>query len=131
MVAGPCPCPCPLAREIHGDSDRAVHAHSRSTVIVSVPLPPPPGSGEPTPVTDTRQRVIADGATLVVDEVPPQPLTAASSPIAARAVENRDDSEERRTIQDHPKNGSPECKLRDRSQALQAPHCRDWRRQSR
>jgi hypothetical protein len=84
MLAGPCP--CALARAIHGDSDRAVHAHSRSTVIVSVPLPPPAGIVELPPLTDAPQRSMEDGATLVVDEEPPQPLRARKSPIVERVV---------------------------------------------
>ena len=91
MLAGPCP--CVLAREIQDESDRADHAHSRSTVIVNVPLPPPAGIGEPPPATETPQRVIDDGATLVLEEVPPQPLRARSSPMAAKAVDNRDERE--------------------------------------
>jgi hypothetical protein len=91
MLAGPCP--CVLAREIQVESDRADHAHSRSTVIVNVPLPPPAGIGEPPPATDTPQRVMDDGATLVLEEVP-QPLRARSSPMAAKAVDNSDERKE-------------------------------------
>jgi hypothetical protein len=87
------PCPCALAREIHGDSDRAVHAHSRSTVIVSVPLPPPAGIVELPPLTDTPQRLMDDGATLVVDEDPPQPLRPRKSPNAATAAAAADQRE--------------------------------------
>jgi hypothetical protein len=36
-------------------------------------LPPPAGIGELPPVTDTPQRVMEEGATLVLEEVPPQP----------------------------------------------------------
>jgi hypothetical protein len=91
MLAGPWP--CALAREIHGDSDRAVHAHSRSTVIVSVPLPPPAGTVELPPLRDTPQRSMDDGATLVVDEDPPQPLRPRKSPSAVRAVAAGDQRE--------------------------------------
>lgn len=91
MLAGPCP--CALASEIHDDSDRAVHAHSRSTVIVNVPLPPPAGIGELPPLTDTPQRSIDEGATLVVDDEPPQPLTARKSPSVARGVAAGDQRE--------------------------------------
>ena len=91
MVADPCP--CPPVTEIHGDSDRADHAHSRSTVTVSVPVPPPAGTGEPPPVTDTLQRLMDDGATLVVEELLPQPWSARSTPMAAKAADNRDERE--------------------------------------
>lgn len=91
MVADPCPCP-PVS-EIHGDSDRADHAHSRSTVTVNVPLPPPAGIGDPPPVTDTLHRLMDEGATLVLEELPPQPWIPRSSPIAAKAADNRDDCE--------------------------------------
>jgi hypothetical protein len=41
-----------------------------------------------------------DGATLVVEEVLPQPWSARSSPMAARAVDHRDEREEGETIRD-------------------------------
>jgi hypothetical protein len=92
MVADPCP--CPPVREIHGDSDRADQAHSRSTVTVNVPVPPPAGIGEPPPATVTPQRLMDDGATLVVEEVPPHPWSARSSPMAGNAADHRDEGEE-------------------------------------
>jgi hypothetical protein len=89
ILAGPCP--CALAREIHGDSDLADHAHSRSTAIVKVPEPPAAGIGEAPPLTDTPQRVMDEGATLVVEDELPQPWSASSSPLAPRTVTTRDE----------------------------------------
>jgi hypothetical protein len=60
-------------------------------VIVNVPVPPPAGTGEPPPVTDTLQRLMEDGATLVVEELLPQPWSAGSSAMAAKAADNRDE----------------------------------------
>jgi hypothetical protein len=111
MLAGPCP--CALAREIHGDSDRAVHAHSRSTVIVNVPLPPPAGICELPPLTETPQRSMDEGAMLVVDDEPPQPLTAKKSPAVASADAASDGREGRGAIS-VPECARVECKSRDR-----------------